>query len=475
VDLHQVPRGRAADRGLALAPDIEVAATSTEPSDVEDPDRRRAGQPLSGPQPARQDEQTGVPDDMPVDAAGLQWLAIGEGLLAAGALVTLTFLTPVRPGIALVAPGIAPGIAPLAGVAFWLLFGLLGGLRAGPRPGGSVLTFSMPFNVAGTVLGGPVVGAWMGLISEYEPRELRVPWYGIVTNHANVIISASIAGLIGAAYDDTYRLVVGPSELFTLSTVLVTALIFTAINTALVVPVLMFRTGATLREAATSYEITLRRSTLAEAILAWLMVVTYLLVGWWAPIGCVALVIVIWRGQAHEQALIHDEMTGLLNARGFRPIAQAALRAARAGRAPSALLVFDLDGFGAINKELGLEVGDDVLVHTARRIQTAVRATDSVARWNRAGDEFAVLFSGVGDATRARNLAARLLERISVPLRLRGQDRTVTVGASMGICLLAEQPDFEAAFDLADRRSQLAKNRGKALRPRESGGIWPDI
>jgi diguanylate cyclase (GGDEF)-like protein len=409
----------------------------------------------------------------------LEMLAIVEGLAATAAMILIGRAFPVRDVIAVHLPGASAEVGLILGVAFWIAFGLFGSLRAGPRAGGSVLTFSTPFIVAGIVLGGPFVGVLMGLLAEFEPRELKLPWYGVVTNHANVILSAAAAGLIGGAFREVYEPWFGGSAALGLATTVITAFVFTALNTALVVPVLAFRTGASLVDASRSYRIALRRTAVAETILAWLMATVYVVVGWWAPMACVALVVVIWRFQAQQDALIRDPRTGLLNDLGFLPIAEGALRASRAGRRSDVLLFFDLDSFSAVNNAYGQEAGDEVIAAVARRVQTAVRGTDIVARRNRAGDEFLVLYDGVASEELALRLAWRLHERIVEPITLRGTGTTVSVGASIGLCMLARDPvvALDAALMTAEHRAHLAKRRlygdeGRAA-GMTSGGVGP--
>ncbi|MBP2297825.1 GGDEF domain-containing protein [Azospirillum picis] len=109
-----------------------------------------------------------------------------------------------------------------------------------------------------------------------------------------------------------------------------------------------------------------------------------------------------------ESLTMTDELTGLLNRRGFyshfrRELAQAR----RHGSAGGLLVMIDLDGFKAINDTHGHLAGDAYLRHIARLIVDNVRQEDVVARLG--GDEFAVLLTNTDTANglaRARQLAA---------------------------------------------------------------------
>jgi diguanylate cyclase (GGDEF)-like protein len=84
-----------------------------------------------------------------------------------------------------------------------------------------------------------------------------------------------------------------------------------------------------------------------------------------------------------------DDLTGLLNRRGWRVTADRELaRAAREGRQVG-LLVLDLDNLKEINDTRGHDEGDRVLIETAERMRSALRAGDVLARLG--GDEFGAL------------------------------------------------------------------------------------
>jgi diguanylate cyclase (GGDEF)-like protein len=86
-----------------------------------------------------------------------------------------------------------------------------------------------------------------------------------------------------------------------------------------------------------------------------------------------------------------DELTGLLNRRGFHEHLRRALANARRYGDSGVLVFCDLDNFKAVNDNHGHGVGDDVLRRVAETIKDSVRETDAVARLG--GDEFAVLMS----------------------------------------------------------------------------------
>ncbi|MBI2781932.1 MAG: GGDEF domain-containing protein [Chloroflexi bacterium] len=388
------------------------------------------------------------------------------GLQIAGAALVLVVAArsmPILDSIALPWSGLDSGVAVPVGVAFWLAFGLIGGVRARMRAGGSVMTFSMPFIVAGTVLGGPFAGALLGLVSEFEIREIRtLPWYGTLANHAVSILSAVTAGVLG---ETATRMLAGvpmmqsqPAIAFFI-VALVTAFSFAAANVALVVPTLAFKNNIGLGDARHSYDASFRATSVGEAVLAWLMAVTYVAVGFWAPIACVFLVLIIWQAFDGGEALRRDQKTGLLNELGFSPRINAALDAARLGRHSAAAVQLDLDKFKRIN-DLYLEAGgDEVIREVARRLLAAVRGTDSVARSHLAGDEYYVLLENVPDMEVAVRLVARLQATIRQPLLLRSHGVRLTVNASAGVVLLepGTRMTKDEVYTLLNSRMKRAK------------------
>ena len=86
--------------------------------------------------------------------------------------------------------------------------------------------------------------------------------------------------------------------------------------------------------------------------------------------------------------------------------------------------LLDLDDFKNINDTLGHPAGDKLLRQIADRLRTVVRSTDTIARMG--GDEFAILQCGLTQPAAATELAQRIIEVVSEPLRHRrpsGGDR----------------------------------------------------
>ena len=93
-----------------------------------------------------------------------------------------------------------------------------------------------------------------------------------------------------------------------------------------------------------------------------------------------------------QRLSVTDPLTGLWNFRYFQLQADRELESAARFERSLSMLIIDLDHFKAVNDRFGHQVGDDVLLEVARRIQAATRVPDVVARYG--GEEFVVLLPG---------------------------------------------------------------------------------
>jgi diguanylate cyclase (GGDEF)-like protein/PAS domain S-box-containing protein len=161
--------------------------------------------------------------------------------------------------------------------------------------------------------------------------------------------------------------------------------------------------------------------------------------------------------QQLEHRALHDPMTGLANRTLLLDrLEQTAARALRASTR-YAVLVVDLDDFKPINDTLGPGVGDAVLATIARRLQSVIRAADTVARIG--GDEFAVLVEDTRDDADAAKAAARILAAIARPIHAAGTEVSLT--ASIGIAYDEGGSAPTNVLRNADIAMYLAKRAGK--------------
>jgi diguanylate cyclase (GGDEF)-like protein/PAS domain S-box-containing protein len=169
------------------------------------------------------------------------------------------------------------------------------------------------------------------------------------------------------------------------------------------------------------------------------------------------------RKRAEEQLLhdaLYDSLTGLPNRALF--LDRLKLLIGHSKRRVDylfAILFLDLDRFKNVNDSLGHIVGDQLLIEVAHRLEGCVRPGDSVSRLG--GDEFIVILDDISDVNDATRVAERMQKKLSVPLKLNGQE--VYTSASIGIAISTS--GYEKADEMlrdADTAMYRAKEKGRA-------------
>ena len=163
-----------------------------------------------------------------------------------------------------------------------------------------------------------------------------------------------------------------------------------------------------------------------------------------------------------QRLSVTDPLTGLWNFRYFQLQADRELESAARFERSLSMLIIDLDHFKTVNDRFGHQVGDDVLLEVARRIQAATRVPDVVARYG--GEEFVVLLPGTdldgAVATAERIRVAVASSKISITTT---QDiAPMTVTCSIGV---AEHPrhgtTVAGLLRSADAAMYQAKSQGR--------------
>jgi diguanylate cyclase (GGDEF)-like protein len=151
--------------------------------------------------------------------------------------------------------------------------------------------------------------------------------------------------------------------------------------------------------------------------------------------------------------MLLDSLTGLPNRLAFDEAISAAIEADCGGES-FAVLAIDLARFSRINECIGGLAGDELILTVARRLVSALRTGDMLARM--AGDEFGVLLrlrEGPGDALHA---ARRLQVALSTPIRL--SELEIRIDCAIGCALWSDRTPTSA--DLL-RNAQVALKRAK--------------
>ena len=169
------------------------------------------------------------------------------------------------------------------------------------------------------------------------------------------------------------------------------------------------------------------------------------------------------RQKVEEQLLydaLHDNLTKLPNRTLFMERVDHALKLAKRNQDYLfAVLFLDLDRFKIVNDSLGHDVGDQLLIATARKLEKCLRTTDTVAHLG--GDEFTILLEDIKDIKDATRVAERIQVTLKSPFNLNNHE--VFTSASIGIAL--SSTGYERTEDIlrdADIAMYRAKELGKA-------------
>ncbi len=137
---------------------------------------------------------------------------------------------------------------------------------------------------------------------------------------------------------------------------------------------------------------------------------------------------------------MHDELTGILNRRGFLRAVKPMLHLLHRNELVACLIMADIDNFKAVNDGHGHLVGDRVLGGVAQALRETVRGSDIVGRYG--GEEFIIFFS-----SRDWRSAAAVAEKVRAAvaaMSVEGHQVTISLGVACG------HPGREVDEDLAD-------------------------
>ena len=159
-----------------------------------------------------------------------------------------------------------------------------------------------------------------------------------------------------------------------------------------------------------------------------------------------------------KQLAITDQLTGVLNRRGFVDAALRAIGRARRAQQPLVLVMADLDHFKRINDTYGHGTGDRALARFAAHLAAELRQGDLVGRIG--GEEFALALANT-DLEAGMQVARRLCRGIDLAALEVGGAR-VRITASFGVALLSPSDgDVEDLMERADRGLYQAKETGR--------------
>jgi diguanylate cyclase (GGDEF)-like protein len=162
-----------------------------------------------------------------------------------------------------------------------------------------------------------------------------------------------------------------------------------------------------------------------------------------------------------EALSITDELTGLLNRRGFLAGLRRTLAIARRYGEPGALILCDLDGFKEINDHYGHMAGDKALCHISALFSRSIRETDLLGRLG--GDEFAILLPRT--PLEDGRMRATLLDDLITRSWFWWDGQRLPLKASFGLALYKPGDEEEDLMRRVDEAMYACKREHQTTKP----------
>lgn len=154
----------------------------------------------------------------------------------------------------------------------------------------------------------------------------------------------------------------------------------------------------------------------------------------------------------------HDALTGLPNRRHFLELLQDSLHTMPNNQYYTAIVLIDIDDFKNVNDTLGHQVGDDLIVAVASRLEWCIGERGIVARLG--GDEFAILFPMLAEPEDAHAAAIELINAFVAPLEIHNYEILVGISAGVSFCI-SSSVDASTLLMNADLALYQAKSDGR--------------
>jgi diguanylate cyclase (GGDEF)-like protein len=163
-----------------------------------------------------------------------------------------------------------------------------------------------------------------------------------------------------------------------------------------------------------------------------------------------------------QQTIVRDELTRLLNRRGFYQVLRREWENAGKKGLPLSIAMIDIDNFKTFNDTYGHLAGDDCLAAVGHALQREAGLQQDVVVARYGGEEFVALMSGYGPAKSEHILQClrRRVEAMQIQHARSSQD-VVTVSGGLASTVMNRYPNSEKFLHAADGALYLAKHSGK--------------
>ncbi len=138
-----------------------------------------------------------------------------------------------------------------------------------------------------------------------------------------------------------------------------------------------------------------------------------------------------------------DKLTGLFSASSYTKT----LKEIQLSGGAYGIIVLDLNNLASINDCMGQEVGNQILIVTAKKLKNCIRETDMAFRTG--GDEFSIVIRGVCDSEYYEEIIERIRESMDRKIVL--PEAAIRVGIGAGYARFPENgQDYESVVKAAD-------------------------
>ncbi|MEA3370237.1 MAG: EAL domain-containing protein [Campylobacterota bacterium] len=159
-----------------------------------------------------------------------------------------------------------------------------------------------------------------------------------------------------------------------------------------------------------------------------------------------------------EYMAYHDSLTSLPNRLSIEEYLGNRLPIAKRSGSKIAILFIDLDRFKTINDTLGHDVGDELLIESAKRMRKGLRDSDMLARVG--GDEFVIVIESPSSDYSAAHVCEKILQLFAKPIQT--QKHLLSISLSIGVSVYPDDhTNFKQLFKYADIAMYEAKDAGK--------------
>ena len=160
----------------------------------------------------------------------------------------------------------------------------------------------------------------------------------------------------------------------------------------------------------------------------------------------------------YEKLARTDELTGIINRRGFFEEGNKLCNLAKRFNHPTSIIMLDIDYFKQVNDDYGHSVGDKALIQFVETIHKNIREVDVFARLG--GEEFAIVLPET-DKNGAVKIAEKLCAKISAMI-ITHDVSPLSITCSFGVTTFrCVTTSFEEALSNADKALYQAKSEGR--------------